>query len=339
MTNKHIAMVLLTLALVVGGFSLMHPEVAHAGAFNRRVYLIHGWSISSAVNCNWGPTFGDIKSYFNAKGYTHTTSVAYYYGDSHCDDGGGFPPSGLHNDPQQTYCANWYDSGENDGTENEDIRHLSCLLAWYFWDHGTAPIAVLAHSMGGLIVRQALADTPYVTAFPPYLNISDVATAGTPHQGLVDDAAGVLQIFSGCPGNCFEVDQMQRDSGFMQDLNSTSFRGGFGRNPQGSGGTDWTTMGSDNDEVLQGCPSDIETLGAPEGLNPDICGMMPGATHFVLYPGPNPNYNHGGYLTDESTTANADEEFSDNHHVTWTSASNSFHSIYTLYNAILLSTW
>jgi len=66
---------------------------------------------------------------------------------------------------------------------------------------------------------------------------------------------------------------------------------------------------------------------------------MPGAKHFVIYPGPYPNYGHGDYLEDSVTTWNADEEYSDNNGGTWVYVTTSEHSIYTMYEAILSSGW
>ena len=71
----------------------------------------------------------------------------------------------------------------------------------------------------------------------------------------------------------------------------------------------------------------------------DCCGLMPGAKHFVIYPGPYPNYGHGDYLEDSVTTWNADEEYSDNNGGTWVYVTTSEHSIYTMYEAILSSGW
>lgn len=189
-------------------------------------------------------------------------------------------------------------------------------------------------------------DTPYVGAFPPYLMVSDVATAGSPHQGLGVGAAWAAEHGSwanqtNCPGNCTEVYQMQVDNPLMQNLNSTSFRSGFGRNPQGAGGTDWTNLASNNDEVLSNfCTVNNDTRGAPSNVsNTAACGWMPGATHFVDYPGSYPNYCHGCYLTDTNTTWNATEVFSDNNGGSWASVNNSEHSVFTMYDAILYSNW
>lgn len=218
---------------------------------------------------------------------------------------------------------------------------MTCLLAWYIWDNYTSngtTIAVIAHSMGGILIRQAMIDTPYVSVFPPYLKISDVATAGTPHQGLATGAAQVWIRNQGCPSPCTQVFQMQADNALMSNMNSKTWRGGFGRNPQGSGGTDWTTMASDFDDVMLGCGF-VDRLGAPANVEYSVCGLMPGAKHFVTYPGPYPAYAHPDYLEDTNTTWNADEAYSDNNGGTWVYVTTSEHSIYTLYEAILSSGW
>jgi hypothetical protein len=343
MTNKRIAMVLLALALVVGGFTLTPLKVAHAGSFNAPALFIHGFNVNSTINCNVGSEWGDTNTFFNNQGYTKHLSLGFYNHDSNC---GGYLPT------VDSRCSTYYNSGSNDGTVNEDIRYSACKLAWYIWDRwsqGGVTIAVVAFSFGGILIRQAMSDTPYRTEFPPYLLISDVATMGTPHQGL---AGGTAWLFSHapswfptgtCPGNCVEVSQMEVTNGVNKDLNSTSFRGGFGRDPQGSGGTDWTTMASNNDEVLAFCTGNEESRGAPPNVNgATICGFMPGATHLIAYSGSSPEYCHvcqNSYRQDESTAWNADMSYSDNNGGTWYTVSGMVHSVHAAYLAILYSDW
>ena len=280
---RRIATVLVVLAFVLTAYFLIPSKKALAGSFNAPVILVHGFNVNSKIDCNTGSTFGDIQTFFTNQGYWNTRTVGFYNNDYDCD---------TSIQLESSHCTGWYDSGSNDGTVNEDIRHVSCLLAWWIWDHYTSQgitVAVVAHSMGGILIRQAMNDTPYEIQFPPYLMISDVATAGSPHQGLTAGAAWGLGIKDGCPGNCTQVAQMEAYNALMSNMNSTSFRGGFARNPQGNGGTDWTTMSSENDEVLQWCVAG-ESLGAPSGVDAtELCGLMPGATHFVIYPGPSPS--------------------------------------------------
>jgi hypothetical protein len=333
--SKRIALAFVAVAIISAGLLFLRLPQARAGSFNAPVLLVHGFNVGSAVNCDTGSMWGTIETYFRNQGYTNVRSVGFYRGDSNCGDNLG---------QESSHCTGWYDSGSNDGTVNEDIRHTTCLLAWYIWDHYTqygTTVAVMGHSMGGILIRQAMNDTPYVGLFPPYVKISDVATVGAPHQGLKSGSAWVWSTFQGCPGNCVEVSQMERANALMSNMNSTSFRGGFARNPQGSGGTDWTTMSSNNDELLSnGCTSSSERKGAPSIVSTTAaCGLMPGATHFVVYPGSFPNYCHGCYLTDSDTTWNATEAYSDTNGSVWYSGSSDEHSIFTLYYAILYSSW
>ena len=340
MTNKRIAMVLLTLALVVGGFTLMRPQVAHATAYNNPVFFIHGFNALSTINCELGTEWGDTETLWNNEGFKLHRSLGFYNADQ-CNYGRSQYLNTYNSD-----CSSYYDSGSNDGTVNEDIRHTACLLAWFIWDHYSSKgtdIGIVAFSLGGIIIRQAMTDTVYRTEFPPYLFISDVATMGSPHQGVADGAAKYMNIAKGCPGNCVEIDQIQASNGVMFDLNSTSFRGGFGRDPQGESGTDWTTMASNNDEVLAFCTASSERKGAPTNVNgATICGFMPGATHLIAYSGASPEYCHvcqNSYRQDNSTAWNADVSYSDNNGGTWTTVSGMVHSNLDAYYAILYSDW
>lgn len=323
--SKRITMLVVALAIILGCLTFMPPKQARAGSFNAPVLLIHGWNMNNGLGCKDSTTFGTINSYFSSQGYTYTRCLKYYLGDYNYDNS-------LRDDDY--HCTGWFPG--NEGTNNEDIRHLSCVLAWWMWEH-PAPQAVIAHSMGGILIRQALFDTPYVTAFPPYLQVTDVATAGTPHNhGLIDGAAGVY-IWKGCTSPCLQVNQMQASNGVMQWLNSLDIRGGFGRNPQGSGGTDWTTIGSNQDSALAWCVSS-EPRGAPYQVT-NYCGYMPGATHFVVYLGGYPVYDHGGYLTDANTAFDANVAYSDSNATGWVVTTSMAHSINTMYHAILYSGW
>jgi hypothetical protein len=321
------------LVAVVGGALLGWAPVPSAFAYSSNgipVIYVHGFNSSAAIpgGCNGNTNFGTIRAFLTNSGWTGPTySVKYYNGDQNCD-------ADLHA-LENYHCTGWYAGKE--GTTNEDIRHLSCLLAWYIWDAFTSrgvAVKLIGHSMGGEIIRQALFDTPYVGAFPLYLTVEDVVTAGTPHQGLTSGAA-----FFYC-GSCSQVAQMEQANSNMQWLNSSSIRGGFGRNPQGNTGTDWTTMASGNDEVLAWCAGVFDTFGGyiVNQRNPIDCGFLPGGSHLVNFK--SPNYSHGGYLTDNSTAWDASEDYSDNNGGTWYSPNRSFpHSIQDMRYAIAYQSW
>lgn len=317
-----------TVIVICGIIFLANPTSAHAYSTNGvPVLYVHGFNPNAAIpgGCNAGSNFGTIRSYLqNTSGWTGSlVSLGYYNGDYNCDG---------YLSWESYRCTGWYPG--NEGTTNEDLRHLSCELAWYIWDHYTVngtPVKVIAHSLGGILIRQALNDTPYIPQLPPYITVEDVVTAGSPHQGVKPGSA-----FFVC--NCWQIAQTELGNALMQNLNSVSFRGGFARNPQGNTGTDWTTMASDYDSTLNlgVFPLALETLGInrpidhPAGLD----GMMPGAKHFVVYSGPTPQYDHGDYLTDTNQDWSARVDYSDNNGGSWVQTTTMAHSIKTMAFAI-----
>ena len=241
-----LTLIALVTFLTIGSAILMNPQQAKASSYDP-VILVHGFNPNAAQNCNEFSEFGAIKSFFNSSVYP-TVSVGYYNGDSNCD---------YYLGAEYQHCTGWYNG--NGGTVNEDIRHISCLLAWYIWDNYTqwgVHVQVVAHSMGGIIIRQAMFDTTYETRFPPYLFIDNVVTAGTPHQGLGSYASVGYNIWYHC-GNCIQVYDMEDTNPIMINLNSTSYRSGFGRDPGAPGweSTDWTTMISGVDDVVSFWPN------------------------------------------------------------------------------------
>jgi pimeloyl-ACP methyl ester carboxylesterase len=154
---------------------------------------------------------------------------------------------------------------------NTDIRHL----AWHFahWAHSfipdDPPVDVVAHSMGGLIVRFALGKQ---SGQWPVLNIEDVVTLGSPHGGV---------NFASWTGT-LQGTQMEPDSSFIGWLAQ------YAPNPQGSGGTEWTVVGSAGDFIVPRVSA--TNMQAAERVR------------YGLLPWP---IDHGGYMH-EDANRNAD---------------------------------
>jgi len=172
-------------------------------------------------------------------------TVKFYNGDTGCSNGSDNSHSyDLHSYEYANHCTN-YPIGRNansDGTWNEDIYHLSCLFAWYiynnFGQHPSWNVEIVAHSMGGLIVHNAIYQVQYRSqlgsgnAFPPTLgHISDVVDFNSPHAGHN------LNWFANsiCP-QVLECAQMDSGSSFTREMQSA-----LARNSQ-AGGTDWTLL-------------------------------------------------------------------------------------------------
>ena len=169
--------------------------------------------------------------------------------------------------------------GEYRGNTNStDLRHIAYQLAWWTYDNYSSKgkhVSFVGYSMGGLIARWALyqiaARNPL---FPPYLYVDKAATISTPHRGLTPD----LQYPVWC-GTSIQCTQMKAKSTFLNELNS-----GLGLNPQGTGGTTWTVLGSARCDIM----------------TPDQSTNM-GPVHKVIFNGAKPYcYSHTSYLQDRS---------------------------------------
>ena len=172
------------------------------------------------------------------------------------------------------YCA---DSGRGAAdirgsarpTADTSITDIAGLLAWYVYrTYSTRGVAVdlVGHSMGGLIIRDALAYTGR-RGFPPYLLVRDVVTVSAPYTGIPARPS--------CPLQCR---QMSYGSAYLTELSPAA------RPPQGRGGTTWTEIG--------GSPCDYipagSTLALPDALRVDLTGRAPAC------------YTHVSYLSDTS---------------------------------------
>jgi pimeloyl-ACP methyl ester carboxylesterase len=276
LTRVRFAAVALAIAVV-----LVPPaSVADARTDNRSkpIVFVHGLDAfgTAGVDCNmWSNMINTMRAW----GWTGTAAtVAYYEGDTNCS---------YSVDHHGSHATHFGGPGEHNGagishTADTQIEHLGYHLAWMIYDHfsryGTY-VDVVGHSMGGMIARYAIAQTQLHHAdFPPYLYVEDVVTLGTPHGG------------SGwgdwCPWSD-ECDEIGGDNYLLSWLRTNA------SNPQGSGGTDWTTMGSYDDTFVS------------EGSAVDM-----NATHKVNYLG-SMNLDHGDYYNDTTDVRDADVEWWD----------------------------
>ncbi len=128
------------------------------------------------------------------------------------------------------------------------------------------PVVLVGHSMGGLIVRSALAQAGS-TGAPPFLLVPRAVTISSPHGG---------------------TDALKR-CGYIE-CNEMAFRSAFLRrlepDPQGRGGTVWTLFGSASDPLV----TPASAMGMP-------------APHRYLYE--RPHYGHQPIIYDRSNATNA----------------------------------
>jgi hypothetical protein len=93
-----------------------------------------------------------------------------------------------------------FQAANTDYYTNESLIYLSCVFAWYVFDTYPAigqPVNILAHSMGGLVVRAAMAFSGkgqawFKPGFPTAPQAVDrIVTVATPHGGLDGMTAGM----------------------------------------------------------------------------------------------------------------------------------------------------
>lgn len=267
------ALALLTTAVPI----LAVPAQAASGDSNAAtpVLYVHGYDPTGAGSpCG---IFSNMASFLSGNGFTGPqVTLKYYWNDSGCG-------VDLNNyGSQNTYYPGGSVSGEDSNAT--DIRHIAYQFAWYVYNTYTAGgqnVGVVAHSMGGLIVRDALYRVAaHDPDFPPSLLISNSVNFGSPHNGA--------NIAALCSGSNIECTEMTPGSSFLNDLNS------HGQNPQGTGGTDWTLMGSDSDTIVA-----------------DSSATSMTAIHKVQYASSD-RIGHTDYPNETQTTQDAALSFSDN---------------------------
>ncbi|GHE46888.1 hypothetical protein GCM10018785_15780 [Streptomyces longispororuber] len=207
---------------------------ARDNSTNEIVYMIHGyfdtpyfgepmpdgwdcekeWGSAKAAMVQWGWKPENLKT------------VGYYDSNEFCDENLK-SAAGVPND------------------RNRPIEAIGLDLAWNIYNAHTSKgrsIDVMAHSMGGLVIRSALTEVNKKNpAYPPYLWVEDVVTFGTPHAGTL--------TARGCGYE--QCHDMRENSVFLQNQID---------NPQSDQGTDWTVIGTGFDIVVlpQASATDVE---------------------------------------------------------------------------------
>ncbi len=270
------------------------------GNRTRPIVYLHGFDLTAPGESNCRGVWGDRDQGFIGRmvDWGHRgpqQRVKYYREDSECT-------LDLHHHGKH---RRHHSSGHRRGghTVRTSIRHLGYHFAWQIWSHYSKQgirVNVVAHSMGGLIVRYALARTQRGhRRFPPRLLIANVVTLGTPHKGA--PLAAFCDI-----GEHRQCNQMDPRSGFIRWLRRRA------KNPQGAGGTDWTTVGS------RCC--DLPTPNS-DGVVPVTSAVGMRSRHKVYYLESN-EIGHSGYYRDLSRRRNANVRWKDRrrHSHRWYSA-------------------
>ena len=176
----------ITIALA---FAVLAPT---ALASDAPILLVHGYGSSSeGKDCNGSTWKSALRAFQDAGGRDRSslTTVGYYEGDTNCDA----------------------TIGDGAATNERPIQDIAKDLAQHIDDAYTGPVNIVAHSMGGLVTRVALLGSAQGwDGFPAKLDVDDVVTLSTPHQGVADGSAHDDEQWS----------QMRPGSGFLERLHA-----------------------------------------------------------------------------------------------------------------------
>jgi len=219
--NRAVAAASATLAL-----AMLAPT---AFAADTQMLLVHGYGSSSAgKDCN-GSTWRNALAYYQDAGGRERSSmstVGYYEGDRQAKN---------HGEGCDVIV------GDGKATNERPIQDIAKDLANHVHESHTSkgePVDIIGHSMGGLITRVALLGSAQGWAgFPPKLNVRNVVTLGTPHQGVADPSAHDDEQWR----------QMAPGSGFLERLHED----GSGLGDDWAQGTDWSLVGSREDATVE----------------------------------------------------------------------------------------
>jgi len=206
------------------------------------VYFIHGSDLglnseepNTDCAATWGTSTTGMIGRFAAWGHSGPfLKTKYYFADTNCPrDLGNYGSHSQHYATSDGVNGHRSDNGHSRDTS---IRHLGYHLAWDIADRNRfSNVNVVAHSMGGLIIRYALMKTAQGDpAFPASIMVKDAITMGTPHDG-----SGLAELCTS-----IQCREMRENSPLLMEMEA------YGQNPQGLYGTDWTLIGSEDDFVV-----------------------------------------------------------------------------------------
>lgn len=254
------------------GPALAGPQQdAAGGPVTKPVALIvHGWR-----NEDMGGSYEVLRDFLAEGGDWQEVRRVGYYGaecevEDRADHFGGHDVwfgEGEHVDLDG--CEGWLIPGRVHDLDT-DLRHLAYHLAWLIHERYTKKgiaVDIVAHSMGGILVRYMMGHVGRTSVFPETLLVEDVVTTGSPHWGPVGWACGNFWDES--------VRQMcsKRRPGMMWWMDRFAHQGDLLG--------EWTLIGSTNDEIVRWESAMHMTVGSRH--------------KWVFF---EPYYHHGEWLDD-----------------------------------------
>ncbi|MFI1221974.1 MULTISPECIES: esterase/lipase family protein [unclassified Streptomyces] len=202
------------LAMVITAVAVTPASAApsRSTGSSNRVIFVHGFAPLGKHDCT--DYFSAARAHFKAKKWKgKLLTFGYYKGNKRCS----------------------YNANGSRGTALKTVAKAFANYAYKNYSKKNIKLDVVAHSMGGLVVRAALYHTAKGTKdFPPRLYIEDVVTLGAPHGGTGWGSA--------CKKRWKQCEDMKQGSAFLKSLPNTM--------PNSRMGTDWTTISSYDDAIV-----------------------------------------------------------------------------------------
>ncbi len=205
------------LALLAFGFVGASPADARTNDKAKPVLFVHGYNpTSSSTDC--GGDFDQMITQLRSQGFTGPmVRVGFYSGDVNCD-------VNLRSFGSFSDSSSW----------KSIAKAMSAYIQSQYTSKGIA-VDVVGYSMGGLIARGAVWGSQKAeSGFGPTIDVEDVVTLGTPHNGAAWYSNLCLW------GQCTSLKPGSADLSWLNQ----------NRNPQGRYGTEFTTVASDGDWVV-----------------------------------------------------------------------------------------
>jgi len=204
-------------ALLLTGFVAANPADARTNNKSKTVLFVHGYNPTS-TNTNCCGDFDQMISWLRGQGFTGSmVKVGYYSNDSNCN-------VNLHS----------YGSYGDRDSWKTIAKTFSKYVYNTYTSKGIA-VDIVGYSMGGLISRGAVYGAQKgESGFSAPIDVEDLVTLGTPHSGAAWYSN--LCLWGQCVG-------LKPGSSDINWLNGN-------KNPQGKYGTEFTNIGSYQDDVV-----------------------------------------------------------------------------------------
>lgn len=205
------------------------------------VLLVHGFNATFNTNCN-DSTMRAWRDGLISRGWTDVRTVGWYAYDTNC-------------------TLNI--QGRANNTSATSLDEIAREFAWTVRNHFTRngrPVAIAAHSMGGLVVNRAIQGVMLgEPGYPDEMHVTDVVASGTPFAGSAwaatcAVATGLRQCVEATPGSAFLTTLAHNPQGRLEG-------GAPGR-------TQWSLAGSDCDAIVSS--SSARSMGQVSNVRPTV---------------------------------------------------------------------